>query len=186
VGYRVLPPSALPYDGYRPPTGMDGFPAPLSILYSPHDAAASEAVWTRALHLDFDLANLDAISWAADAMWYGPAGIGTARSRHAYATHFLRPLHGAFSRLRRTTEMVVCEGSFCGAYFTLHGDHTGPWLGEQPTGRRVPLRCGAHARIVDGMIVEGWLIVDIPLAFDAMGVDLYGRAAAVTATVAPS
>lgn len=177
VGYRVLPPSPLSYHGYQPPSGMDGFPAPLSMLVTSNISAESERVWRAALEEDFEHRSLTAQWWARDAVWYGPAGIGTATSQDEYIQHFLEPLHAAFSGLSRSTDQVVCEGTICGAHFYLYGNHTGSWLGAAPTGRRVPLRCGAHARIVDGVIVQGWLILDIPLAFHAMGIDLYARAA---------
>lgn len=72
--------------------------------------------------------------------------------------------------------LVVCEGKYCGAHFYLYGNHSGTWLGEKATFKQVPIRCGAHARIEDGHIVEGWLIIDHPWLFHGMGVDFYARA----------
>jgi len=182
VGYNVLPQAPMKSDGYRAPNAMDGMPAPLSSMFTAEDAAKSEKVWLAALHEDFDKEHGFASLWAEDMIWYGPGGVGTAHSRNEYVNHFLRPLRTGFSNLERKTDMVLCEGPYCGAHFYLWGDHTGEWMGEQPTGNRVPIRCGAHARIVDGKIVEGWLIIDIPRAFQAMGVDFYARARAIALT----
>lgn len=179
VGYNVLPRSPLPQLGYGAPRAMDGFPAPLSSMFTPEDAADSLKTWQAALHEDYDLGAGGARWWAEDLLWYGPGGIGTARSKDEYVRHFITALHGAFSNITRKTDQVVCEGPYCGAHFYLWGNHTGTWLGESPTYKRVPLRCGAHAHVVGGKIVEGWLIIDTPLTFHHMGIDFYARAKAV-------
>ncbi|CAE8596039.1 unnamed protein product [Polarella glacialis] len=176
VGYQVVPRGPLKSEGYRAPNAMDGLTAPLSSKFTLEDAARSEEVWQAALHDDYDVGTGEGKWWAENINWYGPGGVGTAHSRKDYVKHWLQPLRAAFSDLERSTDLVVCEGPYCGAHFYMWGTHTGEWMGEKPTGKRVPIRCGAHARIVDGKIVEGWLIVDIPRAFHAMGVDFYGRA----------
>jgi len=182
-GYDVLPPAPMKTrsHGYLPQTAADGIPAPYSAMVLPNDTVSSTTVWLEAIHEDYLAMDGTASRWADDMIWYGPAGIGTAFSRDDYVNHYLKPLRNAFSNVTLEMDSVVCEGKYCGAHFYLWGDHTGPWLGEGATGARVPIRCGAHARIVDGKIVEGWLIVDIPRAFIAMGVDLYGRAKVIAA-----
>jgi predicted ester cyclase len=177
VGIHVLPAPTMPYLGYKAPKAMDGSPAPLSISYPPSVTAESEKVWRAALAADYEGRSDDAQWWHEDALWYGPSSIGTATSRAAYATHFLQPLHAAFTDIERKEDLLVCEGTYCGSHMYVYGTHKGTWLGKEPTGMRVPLRCGAHARIVDGKIKEAWLIIDIPLAFHAMGVDLFAKAA---------
>ena len=124
--------------------------------------------------------------WAEDITWYGPGNIGTARSRQQYLTHFVEPLHAGFSDITLQTDLLVCEGRYCGAHFYLHGTHTGTWLGEQATGRRARIRCGAQAHVEKNRIVEGWRIIDVPRALGDMGVDLYARAAAIAAKQAQS
>jgi len=179
AGYNVLPPPPMSTDGYLAPAAMDGDPAPLSTMVDPRDTLISEEIWRAALQEDYVLDRGAARWWAESMVWYGPGGVGTAHSRSDYYAHWLKPLHAGFSNLTMATDLVVCEGKYCGAHFYLHGVHTGEWLGEAATGRKVPIRCGAHARIEGGKIVQGWLIVDIPRAFHAMGVDLYGRARAL-------
>lgn len=176
VGYNVLPQPPMSTDGYLAPFAMDGFPAPVSAAVDTKVTISSEEVWRAALQEDYVLNNGDARWWAEDTIWYGPGGVGTAHSRRELVTHFLRPLHAAFSNLTMAVDVIVCEGNYCGAHFYLHGLHSGTWLGQEATGKAVPIRCGAHARILDGKIVQGWLIIDVPRAFHAMGVDLYARA----------
>jgi len=179
AGYNVLPEAPLPSLGYYAPYAMDGLTAPLSSMFTPEDAAASRKVWEAALAQDYDQQSLEAGFWAEDMVWYGPGGVGTAKSRQDYVKHWLSPLFAAFSETERKTDLVVCEGPYCGAHFYIWGTHTGEWFGEKATGKRVPIRCGAHAHIVGGKIVEGWLIIDVPRAFHAMGVDFYARAKAI-------
>lgn len=181
VGYQVLPPSPMRQEGYRAPNAMDGFPAPMSAAVDPADTETSERVWRAAVEEDYVLGTGGARWWAENMTWYGPGGVGTAHSREQYLAHFLTPLHAAFSNVTLQMDLLVCEGRYCGAHFYLHGTHTGPWLGEKATGRRVRIRCGAHAHLDKGRIVEGWLIIDVPRAFADMGVDLYARAKAIAA-----
>lgn len=176
VGYAVLPPAPMSTEGYKAPNAMDGFPAPMSAAVNPADTVRSEKVWKSALHEDFELASDDARWWADDVTWYGPSGVGTAKSRNDYIQHFLKPLHSGITGMIMATDLVVCEGKYCGAHFYLYGNHTGTWLGEQATYNQVPIRCGAHARIENDQIVEGWLIIDHPWLFHGMGVDFYDRA----------
>jgi predicted ester cyclase len=175
-GYEVLPPAPMKTEGYKAPNSMDGFPAPLSASVNPEDTAKSNALWSAAVKEDYLLNVGGARHWAENMIWYGPGGIGTAHSRSEYRKHFLEPLHGAFSDMEMHMDLQLCEGKYCGAHFIMFGTHIGEWLGEKPTGKRIPIRCGAHAHFENGKIVEGWLIIDVPRAFAAMGVDLYARA----------
>ncbi|CAE7418458.1 unnamed protein product, partial [Symbiodinium pilosum] len=98
---------------------MDGLTAPVSFLFTEQDALESERVWTAALHDDYDTDGGVSSLWADNVTWYGPAGVGTASSRDAYQKHWLVPLRAAFSNLTRETDLVVCEGPYCGAHFYL-------------------------------------------------------------------
>jgi len=176
VGYDVVPPSPMPHEGYRAPDAMDGFPAPLSAAVAPEETAISEAIWRTALEEDYLGSDGASKLWSKSVTWYGPGGVGTARSRANYSTHFVEPLQNAFSNRTMQVDSFLCEGSYCGAHFYVYGNHTGRWLGEDASARQIPIRCGAHAHIKNGKIVQGWLIIDVPRAFNAMGVDLYSRA----------
>jgi len=179
VGYKIVPPAPMPSGGYRAPNAMDGFPAPLSASVNPADTVLSNRIWNMAIQEDYVHNTGGARWWADDMVWYGPGGVGTAYSKKDYRTHFLKPLHGAFSNISMQLDLSVCEGKYCGAHFYLHARHTGAWLGEQATGKEVRLRCGAHAHLEGGRIVEGWLIIDVPRAFADMGIDFFARARAV-------
>jgi len=173
VGYNILPPAPMDTLGYLPPAAMDGVPAPLSATVNPETTKESEKIWRAAVKEDYLEGSSAAARWADKITWYGPGGVGTAHSKEEYSTHFLKPLHAAFSNMTSQVDMIVCEGSYCGAHFYLWADHVGEWLGQKATGKRVTLRLGAHARIQNGKIREGWLIIDVPRAFKTMGIDFY-------------
>eukprot|EP00421_Protoceratium_reticulatum_P001904 CAMPEP_0168365644 /NCGR_PEP_ID=MMETSP0228-20121227/4824_1 /TAXON_ID=133427 /ORGANISM="Protoceratium reticulatum, Strain CCCM 535 (=CCMP 1889)" /LENGTH=338 /DNA_ID=CAMNT_0008378431 /DNA_START=51 /DNA_END=1064 /DNA_ORIENTATION=+ len=155
-GYQVLPPAPLPNGiDYLPPRAMDGIPSPDSNYVDPHAAARAAVVFESMIREDLVEQHALARWWAEDMVWCGPGGIGEARSKQQYVTHFLRPLHAAFPAPKLQLDKLVCEGNYCGAHFHLIANHTGTWLGQPATGRRVSLRFGVHARIKLGAAVEG-------------------------------
>jgi len=188
-GYQVLPPAPLPNGiDYLPPRAMDGIPSPDSNFVDPSAAALAMVPFQGMLQEDLVEQSIAARWWMEDLLWCGPAGIGDAKSIGQYVTHFLKPLHEAFSSPRLEMDSLVCEGQYCGAHFHLLAKHTGTWLGQPATGRLVSLRFGIHARInlgemVDGCgtcgkIIDSWAQLDIVKAFAQMGVDLLARARA--------
>jgi len=117
VGYNVLPPAPMDTLGYLPPAAMDGVPAPLSAAVNVETTRESEKVWRAAVKEDYLEGSSAARWWADKIIWYGPGGIGTAGSKEEYSTHFLKPLHAAFTNITSQVDMIVCEGAYCGAHF---------------------------------------------------------------------
>jgi predicted ester cyclase len=50
-----------------------------------------------------------------------------------------------------------------------HGTHQGAWLGIAPTGQRVAIRCVVLHRVVDGRIVEDWVVTEALGVFQQLG-----------------
>merc|ERR1719424_1961847 len=113
--------------------------------------------------------------WADDMIWYGPVGIGFAQSKTEYREEFNEMLQRAFSDIKVTIDVLSCEGHFCGAHGHIHGNHVGEFLGEPATGKRVSLRFGNHWHVRDGIIIEGYTMMDFPALFEQFGVDLFSR-----------
>jgi len=175
-GYKLLPEAKLPDLGYTPPNNMDALPAPQDEFVSPADTQLAQAVVEAALRDDF-LGEGTAQNWEEQIVWSGPPGVGTARSREEYVEGFLRPLRAAFSDLKMSTDVLVCQGLYCGAHVHLNGTHTGVWLGESATQRPISLRLGLHWRVgKGGRIEQGWCVIDLISAFAQLGVDLLQRA----------
>ena len=60
----------------------------------------------------------------------------------------------------RTTGASAVEPPQAAVRFTLHGTHTGDYLGMGPTGRRVSCALMGQLRVVDGAVVEHWGVAD--------------------------
>ena len=62
----------------------------------------------------------------------------------------------AFPDWRSDLQQLIAEGDLVAENFRAHGTHSGPLMGETPTGREIVLRGVNIFRIADGRIVERW------------------------------
>ena len=69
-------------------------------------------------------------------------------------------LHAAFSQQRYEVHHVIGEGDTVVIHATMHGRHTGDFLGIPPTGREVAMRTIHIVRYQDGREVETWALQD--------------------------
>lgn len=58
-------------------------------------------------------------------------------------------------------KQIVAEGDFVATHFTSTGTNKGSFLGNAPTGKQIHINEMSIYRIVDGKIVEQWLIPDL-------------------------
>lgn len=63
----------------------------------------------------------------------------------------------------------VLSGLFCGAHGYLHATHSGCFVGEAPTGKRVKLRAGLHWYFEGGKAKDGYFMTDLPALFEQLG-----------------
>merc|ERR1712039_1081931 len=101
----------------------------MSAFVDPSTTPLAEEAFRGMITEDFVHQSTEARWWDEFMVWHGPAGIGTAQSRPLYVQHFLTPLYAAFSQAQVELEYIVCEGAYCGAQFTITGNHSGVWLG---------------------------------------------------------
>ena len=196
-----------------PPNSNDGVPAPISAFTPPESRAASRATVNELLAIEWAagdgrvarggsarLGESRPLWHAAEMRFYGPSGVGLARSYDEYVAHVLGPIWAAFADRRFEVDVISCEGAYCGAHGHLVGTHVGCYLGEWPrgeqsppaesaggpevrsageegVGRSVRMRLGLHWHVVDGQVLDGYMMHDAPALFrDAFGVDLLSRA----------
>lgn len=69
-------------------------------------------------------------------------------------------LRSAFPDLHCTIEDEIGEGQKFAAHWTLRGTHTGAYLGNRPTGRKVAVQGFIFVRTEAGRIVENWVLID--------------------------
>lgn len=67
----------------------------------------------------------------------------------------------AFPDWAEDIKLVVAEGNLVATQFTSTGTNNGRFLGNPPTGRQIHINEMSIYRIVDGKIVEQWLIPDL-------------------------
>jgi predicted ester cyclase len=76
-----------------------------------------------------------------------------------FATH-IREWLTALPDLSATVDRSVVEGDRVVSWITMRGTHRGPWHGVAPTGKAIVVRSVAMHRVIDGLVVEDWVITD--------------------------
>jgi predicted ester cyclase len=101
--------------------------------------------------------------FAADCVTHqlqsGSASDGVPRSPEAVKRHVAEWLAG-FPDLRFSVEQLLAQADHVVSRSVMHGTHTGVWLGLAPTRKQVSIRMFVDHRIVNGKIVEDWVLVE--------------------------
>lgn len=71
-----------------------------------------------------------------------------------------RALHAAFTNVSVEVDDVLIDGARVAWRFTLRGEHAGPFLGVEPTGRRVAVQGVNFQRLEAGRVREHWTLLD--------------------------
>lgn len=123
--------------------------------------------------------------WDERMVWYGPGALGTYATIDGFA-EFQRPFELVFDGWGDGKEAGIENvGSNCkagdGEYAFLHGwrqitgVHVRPFLGLEPTIKRVFMRDCDWWRCENGKIVENWCMLDIPHLLHQLGYDLFAE-----------
>ena len=119
---------------------------------------------------DHDIENMG--RFFSDAFrWMGNAGCGTKNGLREFQDNWQRPFQQAFSDKVCIDEARVVQGQWAAAFGRQEAVHTGEFMGIAPTGRRVEIRYMDFWRVVDGKIVDNWVMVDFPSVMRQLGVD---------------
>ncbi len=103
--------------------------------------------------------------------WMGNAGCGFKRGLREFQDNWQRPFQEAFSDKVCIDEARVTQGQWCAAFGRQEAVHSGPFMGIEPTGKRVEIRYMDFWKVVDGKIVDNWVMVDFPYVMQQLGVD---------------
>ena len=103
--------------------------------------------------------------------WIGNAGCGFKNGLAEFQENWQRPFQAAFSDKVCIDEARIAEGEWCAAFGRQEAIHSGPFMGIEPTGRRVEIRYMDFWKVVDGKIVDNWVMVDFPYVMRQLGVD---------------
>lgn len=132
----------------------------------------------------FDGRNLASMSfqdhWIDDFMWYGPAGIGSARGLRRYQNNHSIPFLTAFPDRKGGYHYTrIGDGNYVatGGWGSVIATHAGDgWLGMPATGKRVEMRVMDFYRLErDGLIAENWVPIDVIDVLRQIGFDVFDR-----------
>lgn len=125
--------------------------------------------------------------WDDRMVWCGPGGLGSYATVEAFEA-FQRPFETTFEGWGDgQNEGITGVGSNCKAgdgdyaflcgWPQITGVHVKPFLGLEPTGKRVYMRDCDWWRCADGKIIENWCMLDIPHVLLQLGYDLFAEIA---------
>ncbi len=103
--------------------------------------------------------------------WMGNAGCGTKNGLKEFQENWQRPFQAAFSDKVCIDEARITQGEWCAAFGRQEAVHSGEFMGIAPTGKRVEIRYMDFWKVVDGEIVDNWVMVDFPSVMQQLGVD---------------
>ena len=105
--------------------------------------------------------------------WMGNCGCGTKHGLREFQENWQRPFQAAFSNKVCIDEARLYMGEWAAAFGRQEAVHTGRFLGIDPTGKQVTIRYMDFWKVLDGKIVENWVMVDFPDVLRQLGVDVF-------------
>ena len=76
----------------------------------------------------------------------------------------------SFPDLRFSIEQMLCEGNRVATQLLMEGTHQAAWLGIPATGKKMQIRMFTVHRVLQGKIVEDWVLVESLGVFQQLGV----------------
>ena len=115
--------------------------------------------------------------FAEDFWWFGPAPIGSFRGFDDYERGHAKPFLSAFpDRVGGNHRARFGNGDFVAStgWPSIDATHKGDgWLGLVATERRITMRVMDFWRAQHGMLVENWVMIDIPELLQQIGIDVF-------------
>ncbi|MDA7598623.1 ester cyclase [Alphaproteobacteria bacterium] len=107
--------------------------------------------------------------------WMGNAGCGTKNGLKEFQDNWQRPFQAAFSDKVCVDEARLYMGEWAAAFGRQEAIHSGEFMGIAPTGKAVEIRYMDFWKVVDGKIVDNWVMVDFPHVMQQLGVDPFNN-----------
>ncbi len=131
--------------------------------------------------MQYDGVSLDSMHmerfWSPRMMWYGPAGIGTARGLKGFQDHHQRSFLKAFpDRIGGHHKCRIGEGAYTAStgWPSIQATHSGSgFLGLPATGKRITMRVMDFWRREGLYLDENWVFIDLPDLLLQLGVDTF-------------
>lgn len=103
--------------------------------------------------------------------WYGNAGCGTKNGLREFQENWQRSFQAAFSDKVAIDEARLFQGEWGASFGRQEAVHSGEFMGIAPTGKKIEIRYMDFWKVVDGKIVDNWVMVDFPHVMRQLGVD---------------
>ncbi len=111
--------------------------------------------------------------FSSDFRWMGNAGCGYKEGLHEFQEAWQKPFQAAFSDKVCIDEARIFDGEWAAAFGRQEATHSGSFMGIEATGRKVVIRYMDFWKVVDGKIIDNWVMVDFPDVMKQLGVDPY-------------
>lgn len=111
--------------------------------------------------------------FAENFRWMGNRGCGTKTGLREFQDNWQRPFQAAFSDKVCIDEARLYMGEWAAAFGRQEAIHSGPFMGIESTGKTVEIRYMDFWKVVDGKIVDNWVMVDFPHVLAQLGVDCF-------------
>lgn len=121
---------------------------------------------------DHDIDNMGRF-FSESFRWMGNTGCGFKQGLKEFQDNWQRPFQAAFSDKVCIDEARITQGEWCAAFGRQEAVHSGTFMGIEPTGKRVEIRYMDFWKVVDGKIVDNWVMVDFPYVMKQLGVDAF-------------
>lgn len=105
--------------------------------------------------------------------WMGNTGRGTEEGLREFQDNWQKPFQAAFSDKVCVDEARLYMGEWAAAFGRQEAVHSGRFMGVEPTDKRVTIRCMDFWKVVDGKIVDNYVMVDFPHVLAQLGVDVF-------------
>jgi predicted ester cyclase len=105
--------------------------------------------------------------------WMGNFGCGTKNGLKEFQDNWQRPFQAAFSDKVCVDEARLAEGEWMAAFGRQEATHCGEFMGIPATGKRVEIRYMDFWKVVDGKIVDNYVMVDFPHVLNQIGTDVF-------------
>ncbi|MDB1125049.1 ester cyclase [Vibrio algarum] len=119
---------------------------------------------------DHDIENMGRF-FAESFRWMGNGGCGFKNGLKEFQQHWQKPFQAAFSDKVCIDEARLTQGQWCAAFGRQEAIHSGPFMGIEPTGKKVIIRYMDFWKVEDGKIVDNYVTVDFPSIMMQLGVD---------------
>jgi predicted ester cyclase len=121
---------------------------------------------------DHEIKGMDAF-FSESFRWMGNVGCGTKHGLREFQDNWQRPFQAAFSEKVCVDEARLAEGEWMAAFGHQKAIHSGVFMGIAATGKPVEIRYMDFWKVVDGKIVDNWVMVDFPHVMQQLGYDVF-------------